>query len=262
MEENLDEILELIKVLKEFPDENLTEATVDFIADGLKGRFAELVTPENVESMYHEMVVHGYTKATAKMHRDVVKSNMDGLMAEANFSNVYKNQILQAVFGNILDIIDRAIEMYGNYVAGIGFESVHPEAKLPTYAHEDDACCDVYSPADITIPAHATGFKVSTGLKAAIPDDYEIQVRPRSGMSMKTPLRISNTPGTVDSSYTGEIGVLFDNLSDEDYTIHAGDRIAQFALKPVYRFRAKFIDSVESVKTTARKEGGFGSSGV
>ena len=78
---------------------------------------------------------------------------------------------------------------------------------------------------------------------------------------MKTPLRMANGIGTVDSSYLGEWCLLFDNLSNEDYKISAGDRIAQCALKPVYHFSSTVVKDIHSIKQTDRDEGGFGSSG-
>ena len=79
---------------------------------------------------------------------------------------------------------------------------------------------------------------------------------------MRTPLRISNAPGTIDSSYTGEWCILFDNLSNESYVINAGDRVAQAVLKPSHSFLGKIVDDIYSVKTTERNDGGFGSSGA
>ena len=100
---------------------------------------------------------------------------------------------------------------------------------------------------------------VSTGLKLNIPEGWAIAIRPRSGMSKKTPLRISNCVPTIDTGFRGEIRILFDNFSDEPVSIKAGDRIAQMILERNYRGIFTQVDSVED--DTDRGEGGFGSSG-
>ena len=92
-----------------------------------------------------------------------------------------------------------------------------------------------------------------------IPHGYAVSIRPRSGMSRNTPLRISNSPATIDQQYRGEIKILFDNFSNEPVTIKAGERIAQFILEKNYRADYSRVNAVEP--NTDRGEGGFGSSG-
>ena len=93
----------------------------------------------------------------------------------------------------------------------------------------------------------------------AIPHGWAISIRPRSGMSRTTPLRISNSPATIDQQYRGEVKILFDNFSDKPVEIKAGDRIAQFIIEKNYRGDYIEVDTVEP--DTDRGEGGFGSSG-
>ena len=174
-----------------------------------------------------------------------------------------KRKIMSEIFSIAADIQDEIIMRYSeNNDAVLFFQFLNPNAKIPTYAHKGDAGADIYAPETVVVPANARGFKVETGLCCAIPDGWEIQIRPRSGLSMKTPLRISNQIGTIDSSYMGEWCILFDNFSDNSYTINAGDRIAQAVLKPSYSFLGKIVDDVHSVKNTERDNGGFGSSGT
>ena len=131
--------------------------------------------------------------------------------------------------------------------------------QLPAYAKEGDAGMDVRAAVDVTVAPGATAI-VPTGLKVAIPVGYEIQVRPRSGLSFKTPLRIPNAPGTIDSGYRDEVGVIVWNSSpDTPFEIKAGDRIAQLVLQqvPVIHFVP-----VEDVSEIGRNRGGgFGSTG-
>jgi dUTP pyrophosphatase len=97
-----------------------------------------------------------------------------------------------------------------------------------------------------------------TGLRVAIPDGYEMQVRPRSGLASKHGITLPNTPGTIDSDYRGPLGVSLINLGTEPYTIRHGDRVAQVVVAPVVQAR---FDVVERLDATARGTGGFGSTG-
>lgn len=156
-------------------------------------------------------------------------------------------------------------------------EKMYEDVILPIYAHEGDSCCDVYSQEDVYIKAQQTVI-VSTGLKFAIPFGYEIEVRPRSGISAKTPLRISNSPGTVDSQYLNEFGVIITNTSvtsnpsfsfdlttkgnrQGDYRIRKGDRIAQLAIKKSPMMEFEVVDDIKKTSSEDRG-GGFGSTGV
>jgi dUTP pyrophosphatase len=100
---------------------------------------------------------------------------------------------------------------------------------------------------------------LSTGLKMEIPPGYEIQVRPRSGLSLKTSLMVLNSPGTIDADYRGEIKILMGNLGSLPIEINHGDRVAQLVLSPI--IQAQFVIS-QSLSSTQRGEGGFGSTGV
>lgn len=139
----------------------------------------------------------------------------------------------------------------------VKIEKLNPNATIPTYAHPTDAGADVYALEDVAIMPHTTEL-VRTGLKMAIPRGYEIQVRPRSGMSLKTNMRIANAPGTIDSGYRNEVGIIITNIGDEIENINAGDRIAQFIIAPVPMM---IFEETTINDETDRGEGGFGSSG-
>jgi dUTP pyrophosphatase len=99
---------------------------------------------------------------------------------------------------------------------------------------------------------------VPTGLRLAIPEGYEVQIRPRSGLALKHGITLPNSPGTIDSDYRGPLGVIMMNLGDGEVTIHHGDRIAQMVVAPVVQ--AQF-EVVEILDETVRGAGGFGSTG-
>ena len=133
---------------------------------------------------------------------------------------------------------------------GVGLE-------LPRYATEGAAGMDVVSAETVTL-APGARHPVATGLALAIPQGYEIQVRPRSGLALKHGVTVPNTPGTIDSDYRGELKVIMINHGAEPFPIARGDRVAQLVLAPVTQAA---WDEVDELQETARGEGGFGSTG-
>ena len=131
--------------------------------------------------------------------------------------------------------------------------------ELPKYETEGSAGMDVR--ANIKEPITLKSLErilVPTGLKVAIPEGYEIQVRPRSGLAIKHGITMLNTPGTVDSDYRGELKVIVVNLSNKTYTIEPNERIGQFVLNKIEQI--EFVE-VEELDSTERGEGGFGHTG-
>jgi len=167
----------------------------------------------------------------------------------------------------------------------VKIKRLHPDAVIPQYAHEGDAGFDLVAVEDVIVEPGETA-KVPTGIEIELPPGYELQVRPRSGITLQTKLRVQL--GTVDSNYRGGIGVIVDNIAPEDldgmpceyfalsienkplpeyksnfvegtYIIRKGDRIAQGVIAPVAT--AEFIE-VDELSDTTRGNGGFGSTGV
>lgn len=136
----------------------------------------------------------------------------------------------------------------------------HPLAEMPVYSTPGSSGFDLRACIDKPIILKKQTWQlISTGYKMAIPLGFEIQIRPRSGLSLKKGLVVKNSPGTIDSDYRGEINVILYNESDEDYIIEPGERIAQAVLCPVYH--AKF-NLVKELDETYRGSGGFGSTGI
>ena len=127
----------------------------------------------------------------------------------------------------------------------------------PAYATAHAAGMDVVAAEDVTL-APGARHAVATGFAIAIPEGYEVQVRPRSGLALKHGVTCLNTPGTIDADYRGEVKVILANLGDEPFEVRRGERIAQ--LVPAAVQRARFAE-VETLDETARGEGGFGSTG-
>lgn len=154
-----------------------------------------------------------------------------------------------------------------NNTMKLGFKKIRPDAKLPEYAHAGDAGMDVCAVEEVVLLPF-TPTLVRTGLIAEIPDGYEIQVRPRSGLALKHGITVLNSPGCIDSGYVGEIGVILIWIPSTMWNppsmaiacprISKGDRIAQLVLAPVTR--AEVVE-VDEVGETERGTGGFGSTG-
>jgi dUTP pyrophosphatase len=128
---------------------------------------------------------------------------------------------------------------------------------LPSYATTGAAGMDVVAAESLTLQPGAR-HAVATGFAIAIPEGYEVQVRPRSGLALKHGITCLNTPGTIDSDYRGEVKVILANLGSEPFEIVRGERIAQ--LVPALVQRASFLE-VEALEETDRGVGGFGSTG-
>ena len=137
------------------------------------------------------------------------------------------------------------------------FKRVHPDAVLPSYAHPSDAGMDVRSVEDLTL-APGKRALVHTGLVMLLPPQYEAQVRPRSGLALKNGVTVLNSPGTIDSGYRGEVGVILINLGDVDFTVRKGDKVAQLVIAPVTQ---PDVVEVSEIDETDRGSSGFGSTG-
>ena len=131
---------------------------------------------------------------------------------------------------------------------------------LPQYATVQSAGMDLR--ADIDEPVTLRPLErrlIGTGLHIALPAGYEAQVRPRSGLALKYGLTVLNTPGTIDADYRGEIGVVLINLSDKEFVVNPGERIAQMVVAP---YEQADLEQVELLDETERGEGGYGHTGV
>lgn len=131
---------------------------------------------------------------------------------------------------------------------------------LPSYESEFAAGMDIRAALEEPVELQPGRRKlIPTGLKMALPDGYEAQIRPRSGLAYRHGITMLNTPGTIDSDYRGEVKVLAVNLGEEPFVINHGDRIAQMVITPVTQAQVKEVDDLSQ---TERADGGFGSTGV
>jgi dUTP pyrophosphatase len=144
-------------------------------------------------------------------------------------------------------------------MAKVLIKKLDPAVKLPAYKTNGASGMDLM--AFIKEPVSVkpkTSNLIPTGLSVAFSEDYEIQIRPRSGLAAKNNISVLNTPGTVDSDYRGEIKVIIYNHGSENFVINNGDRIAQMILTPVIKIE---LEETNNLPETIRGEGGFGSTG-
>lgn len=131
---------------------------------------------------------------------------------------------------------------------------------LPAYMSDGAAGMDLYAALDETVDLEPGAIKIiPTGLKVAVPQGYELQIRPRSGLAARFGISLVNSPGTIDADYRGEVKVILINLGPAGFAVHRGDRIAQMILCPIPRIE---LLPVASLPATGRGEGGLGHTGI
>ena len=138
-------------------------------------------------------------------------------------------------------------------------KKLNPSVQLPSYKTNGASGMDLM--AYIEKPINLEPGKsclVPTGLSVAFPKEYEIQIRPRSGLAAKKNISVLNTPGTIDSDYRGELKIILINHGNEDFTVNNNDRIAQMVLAPIVKME---LEETSELPQTVRGEGGFGSTG-
>ena len=192
-----------------------------------------------------------------------------------------KKDFLKQLANGLANCISETQGVAKKYIQ-IPYEKCREGARMPEYAHIDDSGMDLYALEDYTIHPGETKL-IPTGLKFAIPNGYELQIRPKSGRCLKTKLRVANTPATIDAGFRGEVCVIvenveapiqdityeFDNnghpiitsiLHGTDHYIHKGEKFAQLVLAEVPKANFYLVDKV--MEDTERADGGFGSTGL
>jgi len=138
-------------------------------------------------------------------------------------------------------------------------KKLNAAVKMPSYKSKGASGMDLMAFINHSITlAPKTSFLIPTGLSMAFSENYEIQIRPRSGLAAKNNISVLNTPGTIDSDYRGEIKIILFNHGDNDFVVNNGDRVAQMILTPIVKMD---LEEVNDLPETVRGKGGFGSTG-
>lgn len=263
---------------------------------GLTAIFSALNLPEKEFAFISGQILFQFEKALNNVNDKlylVQSLNASGMKLEdflAEFTQLQKNidtNFQGKISQQKIDFIKQLLGIFAKTMAEtdgvskrivpVAIELCHADAKIPAYAKTGDAGMDVYAVEDVTINPGETVI-VPTGIKCALPLGYEFEVRPRSGLSVKTPLRVANAPGTIDSGYRDEIGVIITNIEPkikdigfaeggtpavlygQSYTITKGMRFAQLVLKEVPT--CAFYEVSKVAEIGFNRDGGFGSSGT
>jgi dUTP pyrophosphatase len=167
---------------------------------------------------------------------------------------------LNQLLGFTIEELEKGLEDYIPRLE-VGYEMLDSEMELPSYAYKTDSGFDLRSTINVTLKPFER-YLIPTGLKIDIPENYEIQVRTKSGLAINKGLMVLNSPGTVDQGYTGEIKVILMNLSNETHVIEKGMKIAQAIVSPVILGEWVKLVQIDKVESKDRNENGFGSTGL
>ena len=236
--------------LLELPDEQFDAVFPEF-----KNNFSKVFsTPDFQRQLMSQLTFMPHVDLESE--KNGIAEFLQEIEEDETLSNS-KKELINMLFQSTIELIEQILES-GREQVVVKITKLDPDALLPTYAHPTDCGADISSIENIEIPPHSTVI-IKTGLAVGIPAGYEIQIRPRSGLSAKTMLRIANAPGTIDADYRGEIGIIVTNIGDEIYDVHKFDKIAQLVIAPTPKIKWQEVDGVDDLGETERGAGGFGS---
>ena len=231
---------------------NLPNEIFDENYEGLKGSFDDLYKNEILQKEILDVIA-----INPDFDIEEEKANIEVIIEELKKDDELsenKKDFLETVIRKSTEVLFNMKENPRIKVK-VKIQKLNENAKLPAYANPSDAGADIFALEDTTIKANTTEL-IRTGIAVSMPAGYMIQIYPRSGLSYKTPLRVANSVGIVDHLYNKEIKVILENTGNEDYTIKAGDKIAQMLIMPTPMIIWEEVDNIED-----SGRGGFGSTG-
>ena len=191
---------------------------------------------------------------------DNLKQYLDGIGDEQELTDEEMQKFIESMLGmspeDYSSVIEDAMK-----TKTLGYKKLSPDAVDPKYNYEKDSGFDLYSIEDVALGGMSRAM-IGTGLAFNIPDGYEIQVRPKSGLAINYGLTVLNTPSTIDGGYVGEVKVILFNASRETYQVKKGMKIAQAVLCPVQQGKYVNLENVDELPDTDRGSDGFGSTGL
>ena len=247
---------DMIVSIMNYDEETLSPTMTETLIQVIDSMFSAEMSDEMIKNLKQELSDKNITRIDVLTYLANFETDIQMLINDLK-PNTNQRTLLNAIFKPMINIFNSVKDQYHKYDITLPM-MLEDGAKLPTYAHETDACADIYASKDMVLPAHSLSNMVHTGIHMELPESWVFMIDPRSSIGSKTGLRLSNSVGIIDEDYRGELGVLYDNISDSDYEIKAGDRIAQGWIQPVYRFKPIQVDKL---KETERGSGGFGSTG-
>lgn len=249
-------LVKAIQDIRDWDDETLDKA-LPAMKEHLSANYTPELKAQSINQLVKNLDDQGLTRAEADASLNAAKNAIIEAL-EIDSLTPKQAEAVNILLEPLYSTFDNALQRFHLYHIELPL-TLDEGAQAPTYAHDTDACADIYALENVVVRAHTFGNKIRTGVKIQLPEGWVAMIYPRSSIGAKTPLRLSNSVGIIDSGYRGELGVLYDNISDHDYEIKAGDRIAQLMVMPSYRFMPKVVDTLED---SDRGEGGFGSTGA
>lgn len=256
---------------------SMDDAQFELVSPGILDSFLRSLNTTNARLMLAQSI--NATSSTAESVQDEFLQLVNEIDTITDLT-APKRDFLKKLLRGINTAISETEGIAKRYIQ-IPFVKCHPDAKMPEYAHPDDSGMDVYAVDDYVIHPGETKL-IPTGIKVAVPNGYEIQIRPKSGRALKTKMRIANSIGTVDAGFRGELQVIIENieppikditydfddngrpiitsiLRGSDMTIGKGEKFAQLVLMEVPK---AVLFQVENLDDTERGNGGFGSTNL
>jgi len=191
---------------------------------------------------------------------DKLKNYLDSTDEDEAIDDSDIEAFMQNMFGITMDEYSSTLENVMKSKT-LGYKKLSPDAVDPKYNFEKDSGFDLYSIEDVSLGGMSRAM-VGTGLAFNIPDGYEIQIRPKSGLAINYGLTVLNTPSTIDGGYVGEVKVILFNTSRETYEVKKGMKIAQAVLCPVQQGKYVNLENIDELPNTDRGSDGFGSTGL
>ena len=259
MDNGLKVFIEAIQGLIDIDAEELEDQELmDAIMENINQTITPVIVQQSVNQIIQNLEAQSTTKEEAEAAMKAIKEFINEMVYGENQYTGNKKILIETILNGTFNIFDKVIEKYHRFSIELPMK-IEEGAKVPTYAHDTDAAADLYAMETVVLEGNTLGNKIRTGVSIQLPEGWLAMIIPRSSIGAKTPLRLSNSVGLIDSGYRGELGVLYDNTSDTPYVINKGDRIAQLLVMPSHRFQAQVVDSLED---SDRGTGGFGSSGT
>lgn len=252
----LDGLISAIKDISTWDDEKIEE-TLPLMKENVESNYTPEIRKQSINQLVKNLEDQGLDREAAKAQIKTATEALNDVLVTDDLTEKQKEAV-NVLLTPLFETFEEALTRFHLYHIELPL-TLDEGAQAPAYAHDTDACADLYALENIVVRAHTYGNKIRTGVKIQLPEGWVAMIYPRSSMGAKTPLRLSNSVGIIDSGYRGELGVLYDNISDHDYEIKAGDRIAQLMVMPSYRFMPKVVDILAD---SDRGEGGFGSTGA
>jgi len=191
---------------------------------------------------------------------DKLKNYLDSTDEDEAIDDSDIEAFMKNMFGITMDEYSRTLENVMKSKT-LGYKKLSPDAINPKYNFEKDSGFDLYYIEDVSLGGMSRAM-VGTGLAFNIPDGYEIQIRPKSGLAINYGLTVLNTPSTIDGGYVGEVKVILFNTSRETYEVKKGMKIAQAVLCPVQQGKYVNLENIDELPNTDRGSDGFGSTGL